>query len=345
MDLAVLAGVILVALKGLLQQFKRLKELWIICKPDAVVWLVTWSGVVFLGIDTGLAIGIVVALLMVIIRSARPRYQILGQVPGTEIYRDIRQFPGAEEIPGIKIFRFESAVFYANAEYFRNALIQKIGMDPLVVNRHMMGSSQTLNKPSSPQNHEKADSSETVVTFRKKSGDDAVNILPENTVTPSIPNGDAQIENGTDLSDVEPEVKPGKIHTIIIDGSTFNFIDTQGVNTLIKLAKEFQRINVNFYLASCRHSIRDMLDKAHFTRDVGSHHLFISVHDAVIHALMPEQEVLSLASQASLENIDNAQPSLPRPLRSPTNLAYNSTERQKLLANSADQEVFKESSV
>jgi len=48
----------------------------------------------------------------------------------------------AKEFPGIKIFRFESALFYANAEYFRNELIRKINLDPNDANRNSVDSNQ-----------------------------------------------------------------------------------------------------------------------------------------------------------------------------------------------------------
>ena len=51
-------------------------------------------------------------------------------------------FPQAKPIPGIKIFRFESAMFYANSEYFRSTLIEMTGVDPQNPNkRSRLGSS------------------------------------------------------------------------------------------------------------------------------------------------------------------------------------------------------------
>ena len=39
-------------------------------------------------------------------------------------------------MPGVKIFRFESAVFYANSEYFRSSLIELTGINPQDLNKH-----------------------------------------------------------------------------------------------------------------------------------------------------------------------------------------------------------------
>ena len=42
----------------------------------------------------------------------------------------------AKPIPGVKIFRFQSAMFYANAEYFHRTLIEMTGVDPQNPNKH-----------------------------------------------------------------------------------------------------------------------------------------------------------------------------------------------------------------
>ncbi|XP_078355239.1 prestin-like [Oculina patagonica] len=90
---AILAAVVVVALKGLFRQFSRLVQLWRICKPDAVVWFATWLGVVLLGIDIGLGFGVVMALVVVIWKSSRPPAALLGQIPNTGIYRDLHRIP------------------------------------------------------------------------------------------------------------------------------------------------------------------------------------------------------------------------------------------------------------
>lgn len=39
----------------------------------------------------------------------------------------------AKEISGVKIFRYEGALFFASFDYFRTKLIQKTGLDPMVL--------------------------------------------------------------------------------------------------------------------------------------------------------------------------------------------------------------------
>ncbi|XP_031549091.1 sulfate transporter-like [Actinia tenebrosa] len=90
---AILAAIIIANLIGLLRQFSRLKDLWKICRNDAIVWFATCFGVILLGIDMGLGCGVLCAVLMVVLPSSSPKYSILGHVPGTDIFKDINAYP------------------------------------------------------------------------------------------------------------------------------------------------------------------------------------------------------------------------------------------------------------
>ncbi|PFX33452.1 sulfate anion transporter 1-like isoform X2 [Stylophora pistillata] len=280
---AILAAVVVVALKGLFRQFSRLVQLWRMCKPDAVVWFAAWLGVVLLGIDIGLGVGVIMALLVVIWKSSRPPASLLGQIPNTGIYRDIQRIPSAQPIPGIKIFRFESAMFYANSEYFRSTLIEMTGVDPQNPNkRSRLGSSAVRYR------HREEDTGGPAIEITRTV---AVSI------NRAVENGDVEVS----LNDLGNQRSPSgydpiPTHAIIIDASTFNFIDTQGVNTLLQLGVEYEKIGVKFYLAHCRYHIREMLEKAGFTARIGTEHLFVSVHDAVTHAVGIHSEDASYSS-------------------------------------------------
>lgn len=285
---AILAAVVIVALKGLFKQFSRLTQLWKICKPDAVVWFAAWLGVVLLGIDFGLGVGVVMALVVVIYKSSRPPATLLGQIPNTGIYRDLQRIPSARPIPGVKIFRFESAMFYANSEYFRSSLIELTGVDP-----------------QNPDKHSSVGSNSSVY-YRRNVSDPA---SPSIEISkPSFPNSVVAINTALENGDVEVTLSDNEnndvgsgensvaVHAIVIDASTFNFIDTQAVNTLLQLGVEYEKIGVKFYLAHCRYHIREMLEKAGFIARIGTEHLFVSVHDAVIHAVGIHSEDASYSS-------------------------------------------------
>ncbi|RMX43870.1 hypothetical protein pdam_00021076 [Pocillopora damicornis] len=127
---AILAAVVIANLVGLLKQFRRLRQLWGIHKPDAIVWFFSCFGVILLGVGLGLGVGVICALFIVVLSLSRSKYTILGRVKETELYRDINQWPSAFEVRSVKVVRLESPLFFGNAERFREALIDATGVDP-----------------------------------------------------------------------------------------------------------------------------------------------------------------------------------------------------------------------
>ncbi|KAL1285939.1 Prestin [Trichinella pseudospiralis] len=127
----VLASVIIVALKGMFFQMRSLPKLWRCSKPDFLIWVVSFCSVVFLDITYGLLVSVAFALLTVVFKSQWPDSICLGRIPKTEIYRGLNAYAKAEEIPGVKIYRFDSPLFFANVEIFRQRLYESTGIDPI----------------------------------------------------------------------------------------------------------------------------------------------------------------------------------------------------------------------
>ncbi|KAF7659905.1 hypothetical protein LDENG_00291230 [Lucifuga dentata] len=126
---AVLSTVVFVNLKGMFKQFLDVPLLWKTNKIDLLVWLVTFICTILLNLDLGLAVSVGFSMLTVIFRTQLPRYSILGQVPGTDLYLDTDTYEEAKEIPGIKIFRSSATIYYTNAELYLEALQEKSGIE------------------------------------------------------------------------------------------------------------------------------------------------------------------------------------------------------------------------
>ncbi|PAA56665.1 hypothetical protein BOX15_Mlig020782g1 [Macrostomum lignano] len=127
---AVLACIIVVALKGLLMQFTDAKRLYRISKFDFSIWMVCFVGVVALNVTYGLMIGFAYSLLTVVCRTQSPRVSILGRLPLTDIYQDYRYYQCAVQVPGVVVFRFDGALYFASVENFRRKLAKLTGFDP-----------------------------------------------------------------------------------------------------------------------------------------------------------------------------------------------------------------------
>jgi sulfate permease, SulP family len=58
--------------------------------------------------------GVALSLLMLIYRTSHPEGAVLGQLPGTEAYRDVRRHPEALTFPGLLIWRAGGDLFFAS---------------------------------------------------------------------------------------------------------------------------------------------------------------------------------------------------------------------------------------
>jgi len=70
-----------------------------------------------LGVLQGIALGVVLALILLIYRASHPRVAVLGQLPGTEAYRDVRVHTDAITFPGLLIWRPGGDLFFASIGY------------------------------------------------------------------------------------------------------------------------------------------------------------------------------------------------------------------------------------
>jgi high affinity sulfate transporter 1 len=75
-------------------------------------------GELTLGVLQGIALGVVLALLMLIYRTSHPHGAVLGQLPGTEAYRNIQRRPEAITFPGLLIWRAGGDLFFASIGHF-----------------------------------------------------------------------------------------------------------------------------------------------------------------------------------------------------------------------------------
>ncbi|OIW07298.1 hypothetical protein TanjilG_11932 [Lupinus angustifolius] len=68
-------------------------------------------------------IGLVgVSLAFVIHESANPHIAILGRLPGTTVYRNVKQYPEAYTYNGIVIVRIDAPIYFANTSYIKDRL-------------------------------------------------------------------------------------------------------------------------------------------------------------------------------------------------------------------------------
>jgi len=75
-----------------------------------------------LGVPHGILLGVALSLLMLIYRTSHPQGAVLGQLPGTEAYRDVRRHPEAITFPGLLIWRIGGDLFFASVGHLAEGL-------------------------------------------------------------------------------------------------------------------------------------------------------------------------------------------------------------------------------
>ncbi|MEL7122459.1 MAG: solute carrier family 26 protein, partial [Bacteroidota bacterium] len=122
---AILASVIMVAVFGLID-YKEAIHLWKTNRTDFAMLVVTFIATLSLGIEQGIGVGVILSLVMVIFRTTRPHYALLGKIPGTNFYRNLERFDTLEKREDLIIIRFDAQLYFANIAYFKEVIHESL---------------------------------------------------------------------------------------------------------------------------------------------------------------------------------------------------------------------------
>lgn len=123
-----LAAIIVVAVSSLLD-WRGLVSAWRYDKADAMTLLVTFAGVLLFDIEVGLVLGVVVGIGVFLWRSSRPHTAIVGRIPGTEHFRNIKRHH-VETWPGLVLMRVDRSLFFANINYVDDLVAEQVAEHP-----------------------------------------------------------------------------------------------------------------------------------------------------------------------------------------------------------------------
>jgi SulP family sulfate permease len=121
---AVLAAVVLVAVKGLID-VPELLHLWRTSWHDFAAAGVAFGGVLLMGVLDGVLVAVLVSILMLLARSSRPYIAFLGRIPGTSRFSDLARHAKNEAIPGAIVFRVQSSLLYFNVDHVLETVRQR----------------------------------------------------------------------------------------------------------------------------------------------------------------------------------------------------------------------------
>uniref|UniRef100_A0A8C9TCQ8 Solute carrier family 26 member 5 n=1 Tax=Scleropages formosus TaxID=113540 RepID=A0A8C9TCQ8_SCLFO len=281
----VLAAIVMVNLLGMFKQLRDIPGLWRMSRIELAIWVVSFIASVLLGLDFGLLVAVGFAILTVIYRTQSPKKIILGEIPNTGLYCDVDEYAEvmASECTGIKIFHSNTSIYFANSDLYINALRKKVNSFWLSGQFRVLtflkgttaGGNSNL-RPLCP----KADL-EQGVTEMILSGS-APQLDDEQTNGKAVePLGDSDPEDTHNLH--KPLLQENiNIHSIILDFSAVNFIDSVGAKAIKSVMKEYAEVDVQIVLAGCP-LLADLRRLQFFEGTVTLDLLFPSIHDAVLH--------------------------------------------------------------
>ena len=135
---AMLSAVIIIAVLSLIE-WRQLPYLWHYSREDAWAWLVTLLGVLFLGLELGLLLGVLVSLAAWLAKNSRPHMAVVGLVPGTEHYRNVQRYK-VEVHPAILSLRIDESLMFANAQEVEQQILKEVTLHSQLRHVVLMGS-------------------------------------------------------------------------------------------------------------------------------------------------------------------------------------------------------------
>ena len=121
---ATLAATIIVAVLALVD-FSILKKTWIYSKADFAAVAATMSVTLIMGVELGVIAGVLISILSHVYKSSRPHIAIVGQVPGTEHYRNVLRHDVLVN-PQVLTIRVDESLYFANTRFLEDRIYSEV---------------------------------------------------------------------------------------------------------------------------------------------------------------------------------------------------------------------------
>ena len=257
----VLGGVIIVAVIPLLMQFRSLRRSWLVNPWDCVIWFVTWAAVVVLDIALGVVVGIGFSIIVLLVQTHRVRAQSLYPTEHSDIFA-LNSHKNRQSIGNLEILRFDGMLCFANADSFKNQILDKI-------------------KDVVPK-HTKDEKMKNISVLEMNSIGNKSDFREDDLVT------DKEIGEQLQKRDMHSG-------TVIIDCCAITYIDTVGLNILTHVSKYLNNRNFNFYLANCNREMLSKMASHHISKQTLNSSVFPTLQDAVaFHNISNVNKITSL---------------------------------------------------
>ena len=127
-----LAAIVIASAIGLIE-VADLRRIYRIQRWEFWLSMACFAGVAVFGAIPGIVLAIVIAVIEFLWDGWRPHSAVLGRVDHVKGYHDITRYPNARLIPGLVLFRWDAPLFFANAEFFHDRVLDAVASSPTPV--------------------------------------------------------------------------------------------------------------------------------------------------------------------------------------------------------------------
>ncbi len=131
---ATLSATIIVAVLSLVD-LSAVRRTWSYSKADGAAMIATIALTLVAGVEKGIVAGVGLSIFLHLYRSSRPHFAIIGQVPGTEHFRNVKRHEVATS-PDILSIRVDESLYFANARYLEDTILNAVAAGPAI--RHVV---------------------------------------------------------------------------------------------------------------------------------------------------------------------------------------------------------------
>lgn len=124
----ILAATIVVAVLSLFE-VQVFKHTWQRSRSDFFALLITFMITLLVNVETGISAGVLLSIVLHLYRSSRPHIAVVGQVPGTEHFRNIDRH-SVEVCPDVVTLRVDESLYFANARFLEQKVLEMVADQP-----------------------------------------------------------------------------------------------------------------------------------------------------------------------------------------------------------------------
>ncbi|MEX1669825.1 SulP family inorganic anion transporter [Zhongshania guokunii] len=125
---ATLAATIIVAVLSLVD-FSIIKKSWGYARSDFIAVVTTLVVTLIMGVETGVACGVFASLGLHLYKTSVPHMAVVGEVPGTEHYRNINRHKVITH-SNILSLRIDESLYFANAGFIEDKVYELVDGNP-----------------------------------------------------------------------------------------------------------------------------------------------------------------------------------------------------------------------